>query len=127
MKANLFTIRDTNEMARWRNNVDMWEVMVGHMDRMLQHMESMGPGVMGPGNYAPRNGRPSAFPANGQETPVATESKPSYSHAKAFPYPPKGRYSSRRPRHSRPRMFGRVDFERIGYPVCTERLAPSRE
>ncbi|HMB83237.1 MAG TPA: hypothetical protein VKI40_04215 [Terriglobales bacterium] len=36
-------------MARWRNNVDMWEVMVGHMDRMLKHMESMGPGMMGPG------------------------------------------------------------------------------
>jgi len=26
MKANLLTIRDTNEMARWRNNVDMWVV-----------------------------------------------------------------------------------------------------
>jgi hypothetical protein len=43
MKANLLTIKDTNEMARWRNNVDMWEVLVGHMDRML---ESMGPGMM---------------------------------------------------------------------------------
>jgi hypothetical protein len=52
MKANLFTIRDTNEMARWRNNVDMWETLVGHMDRMLQHMESMGPG-MGPGMGGP--------------------------------------------------------------------------
>ncbi len=29
--------------------MDMWETMVGHMDRMLQHMESMGPGMMGPG------------------------------------------------------------------------------
>jgi hypothetical protein len=48
MKANLFNIRDTNEMARWRNNVDMWEKLAGHMDRMLQHMESMGAG-MGPG------------------------------------------------------------------------------
>ncbi len=43
MKANLFTIKDTNELARWRNNVDMWETLVGHMDGMLQHMESMGP------------------------------------------------------------------------------------
>ena len=46
-------------MARWRNNVDMWEVMVGHMDGMLKHMESMGPGMMGPG----MGGHPSPPPA----------------------------------------------------------------
>jgi hypothetical protein len=53
MKANLLTIRERNEMDRWRNNVDMWEVMVGHMDRMLQRMESIEPGMKGPGTGGP--------------------------------------------------------------------------
>jgi len=48
MKANLLTIRDRNEMDRWRNNVDMWEALVGHMGRMLKHMESVGLSMMGP-------------------------------------------------------------------------------
>ena len=30
MKANALTIRETNELARWRNNVDLWEAMIGH-------------------------------------------------------------------------------------------------
>ena len=47
MKANLLTISERNEIDRWRNSIDMWEVMVGPMDRMLKHMESMGPGMMG--------------------------------------------------------------------------------
>ena len=34
MKANILAIKDTNEMARWRNNVDMRETLVGHMERM---------------------------------------------------------------------------------------------
>jgi hypothetical protein len=59
MKANLLTIKDTNEMARWRNNVDMWEVMVGHMDRMLKHMESMGPGM----KHRGVDGPPPSLPA----------------------------------------------------------------
>jgi len=59
MKANLLTIRDTNEMARWRNNVEMWEVMVGHMDRMLEHMDSMGSGMMHRG----MDGSPHSSPA----------------------------------------------------------------
>jgi hypothetical protein len=29
MKANIHLIKDVNEMARWRNNVDMWETLVG--------------------------------------------------------------------------------------------------
>jgi hypothetical protein len=40
MKANLFTIKDVNEFARWRNNVDLWETLVGHMERMQKQMES---------------------------------------------------------------------------------------
>jgi len=46
MNANLLTIKDTNELSRWRDNVDMWETVVTHMDRMQQNMESMGPGIM---------------------------------------------------------------------------------
>ena len=46
MKANVLTIRDPNELSRWRNNVDMWETVVTHMDRMQKNMESMGPGMM---------------------------------------------------------------------------------
>ncbi|MGZ7084533.1 MAG: hypothetical protein ACXVIO_15165, partial [Candidatus Angelobacter sp.] len=48
MKANILTIREPNELSRWRNNVDMWETVVNHLDRMQKHMESMGPGMMGP-------------------------------------------------------------------------------
>jgi hypothetical protein len=46
MKANVLTIRDPNELSRWRDNVDMWETVVTHMDRMQKNMESMGPGMM---------------------------------------------------------------------------------
>ena len=46
MKANVLTIRDPNELSRWRNNVDMWETVVNHMDRMQKNIESMGPDMM---------------------------------------------------------------------------------
>jgi hypothetical protein len=32
MKANLLTIKDTNEMARWRKKVELWNT-IGHMER----------------------------------------------------------------------------------------------
>lgn len=44
MKANVAKISDPNEKARWQSNVDLWTVMVGHMERMIKDMESMGPG-----------------------------------------------------------------------------------
>src|ERR1051325_7486230 len=47
MKANILTIREPNELARWRNNADMWETVINHMDRMQKQMESMGTGMMG--------------------------------------------------------------------------------
>ena len=56
MNANLLTIRDTNELSRWRDNVDMWETMVGLMDRMQKDMESIGSGMTqghGMGGAAP--------------------------------------------------------------------------
>jgi hypothetical protein len=54
MKAIVLTIRDPNELSLWRTNVDMWETVVTHMDRMQKNMESMGPGMMhGHGMSAP--------------------------------------------------------------------------
>jgi hypothetical protein len=54
MKTNVAAIKDSAEKARWQTNVDMWEVVVNHMDRMQTHMESMGPRMMPyPGSGAP--------------------------------------------------------------------------
>jgi len=47
MKANILTIREPNELARWRNNADMWETVINHMDRMQKQIQSMGTGMMG--------------------------------------------------------------------------------
>lgn len=44
LKANVATIGDPAEKARWQTNVDMWTVMVGHMEQMSKHMDEMGPG-----------------------------------------------------------------------------------
>ena len=50
MKANVAKISDATEKARWQANVDMWTVMVGHMEQMMKQMDAMGPGgMMGPG------------------------------------------------------------------------------
>ena len=64
MKANILTIRDPNELSRWRDNVDMWETVLTHMDRMQRNMESMGPGTIG----RPWRGRPAFYSANRKET-----------------------------------------------------------
>jgi len=54
MKAVVLAIRDPNELSLWRTNVDMWETVVAHLDRMQRSMESMGPGMMhGPGMGGP--------------------------------------------------------------------------
>ena len=54
MKAVVLTIRDPNELSLWRTNVDMWETVVAHMDRMQKSMGSTGPGMMhGPGMGGP--------------------------------------------------------------------------
>jgi len=34
MRTNVAKISDPAEKARWQANVDMWQVMVGHMERM---------------------------------------------------------------------------------------------
>ena len=44
LKANVAKIGETAEKARWQTNVDMWAVMVGHMEQMSKHMDEMGPG-----------------------------------------------------------------------------------
>ncbi len=54
MKSNVSGISDPAEKARWQTNVDMWTVLVGHMEQMIEHMELGGPGMMmGPGGPPP--------------------------------------------------------------------------
>jgi hypothetical protein len=68
MQASIPNIKDVNERARWQDNIDMWQVLVKHMESMTMHMEHMGPGGqggpgdhhhgmgMGPGPGAPESG-----------------------------------------------------------------------
>jgi len=59
-------MKDSSEKARWQTNVDMWTVMVGHMEQMSKHMEMMGPdGMMGPGamHHGEMGGHATAPPA----------------------------------------------------------------
>ena len=49
MKANVGKISNADEKARWQSNVDLWTVMVGHMEQMMHDMDTMGPGMMGHG------------------------------------------------------------------------------
>jgi hypothetical protein len=51
MKANVASISNADEKARWQANVDMWQTVVDHHDQMLKHMEDaqakgMGCGMM---------------------------------------------------------------------------------
>ena len=69
MKANVAKISDAGEKARWQSNVDLWTVMVGHMEHMMKEMKSMGPG-MGPGQMHHHGGMEK--PAS----PPPAESKP---------------------------------------------------
>ncbi len=52
MKANVGTISNADEKARWQANVEMWQTVVDHHDQMLKQMEDaqaqgMGCGMMG--------------------------------------------------------------------------------
>ena len=58
MKTKVAGISDAAEKARWQDNVKLWDTLVGHMDRMLQHMESMGPGMGGPPSPPPSEKNP---------------------------------------------------------------------
>ncbi len=51
MKANVDSISNAEEKARWQANVDMWQAVLNHHDQMLKHMEGaqsrgMGCGMM---------------------------------------------------------------------------------
>jgi hypothetical protein len=51
MKANVASITNADEKARWQANLDMWQTVVDHHDQMLKHMEDaqakgMGCGMM---------------------------------------------------------------------------------
>jgi hypothetical protein len=79
MKANVATISNADEKARWQANVDMWQTVVDHHDQMLKHMEGaqstgMGCGMMmgemgmgGPHHHGMGPGAP-ATPAPPSET-----------------------------------------------------------
>ena len=64
LKANVDKISEPTEKARWQANVDLWAVMVGHMEQMMKHMGAMGhEGMMGPGMmHHDRKGSPPAPP-----------------------------------------------------------------
>jgi hypothetical protein len=78
MKANVGTIANADEKARWQANVDLWQTVVDHHDQMLKHMEDaqaqgmgcgmmmggmgMGPGMMRPG-MGPMGAPPAPPPA----------------------------------------------------------------
>ncbi len=78
MKANVASISNAEEKARWQANVDMWQTVMGHHERMLKQMEAMqGQGMgcgmmmggMGMGGGMGRGGMgpmspPSAAPAD---------------------------------------------------------------
>lgn len=64
MKTNIAAIKDPPEKARWQANVDMWETVVSHMDRMQKQMASMGPD------------RTHAAGMGGQPQPPPSEQKP---------------------------------------------------
>ena len=50
LKADITKITEPGEKARWQANVDLWTVMVGHMEQMSKHMDAMGhEGKMGSG------------------------------------------------------------------------------
>jgi hypothetical protein len=51
MKADVAKMKNSDEKTRWQNNVDMWEIVIGHIDQMLKQMNSMGHhGMHGMGN-----------------------------------------------------------------------------
>ncbi len=77
MQANIPNIKDINERARWQDNIDMWQVLINHMDTMVSHMEKMGPG----GAAGPRSGMGPGMgmgpgpggPASGTSNPPPTK------------------------------------------------------
>ena len=70
LKANVATISDAAEKARWQANVDMWTVVVGHMEEMQKHMDAMGPGgMMGHGMHHGGMGGPPSPPPPAEPKP----------------------------------------------------------
>ncbi len=70
MKANVASISNVDEKARWQANIDMWQTMVEHHDQMLKHMEDaqakgMGCGMMMGGMGMGRGMSPMTPPPTG--------------------------------------------------------------
>lgn len=64
MKANVAKISDANEKGRWQSNIDLWIVMVGHMEHMMKHMNEMGPGMGMQHHHDGMGGRPAPPPSD---------------------------------------------------------------
>jgi hypothetical protein len=47
MKGNVATISNRDEKARWQANLDMWQTVVDHHDRMVKHMQDAQANGMG--------------------------------------------------------------------------------
>ncbi len=77
MKANVGTISNADEKARWQANVEMWQTVVDHHDQMLKQMEEaqargmgcgmmggmgMGPGMMHRPGMGPKGAPPATKP-----------------------------------------------------------------
>lgn len=81
MKANVASISNPDEKTRWQANLDMWQIVVDHHDRMLKHMEDAQAKGMGCGMMMGEMGmggmmhHPGMGPANPTQAPPA-ETKP---------------------------------------------------
>jgi hypothetical protein len=58
IRSNIPQITDSAEKARWQSNVDLWEVMLSHMENTLQHMDSMGSSMPEHGMQHDHSGTP---------------------------------------------------------------------
>ncbi len=57
-----YTSMNPKDQPAMQANIEMWQLMLSHLDQMVQHMESMGPGA-GPGMMMQhRHGQPGNVP-----------------------------------------------------------------
>jgi hypothetical protein len=71
MKANVASISNADEKARWQANLDMWQTVVEHHDQMLKHMEDAQAKGMGCGMMMGNMGMGGSGPATANPAPSA--------------------------------------------------------
>ena len=77
MKANVASISNADEKARWQANIDMWQTMLDHHDQMLKHMEDAQAKGTGCGNDDGRHGNGWRYePDENRPRPDQVETKP---------------------------------------------------